>query len=178
MRQVFRKWFWVWDFDKEEIWLNEMAAKGLQLSSVGYCRYEFEPCQPGEYTIRLELLNHPPGHAESKQYIAFLEETHAEYIGFVLSWVYFRKKTIDGAFDLFSDNSSRIKHLDRILLLIAILGGYNLFVGLHNLSLFYSSNINHILGFFNLALACFLGNGFRKINRKKRNLKKEQQLFE
>ncbi len=29
--------FLVWDFDKEEKWLNEMAAKGLALTSVGFC---------------------------------------------------------------------------------------------------------------------------------------------
>ena len=28
MRQVIRKWFWAWEFDKEEQWLNDMAAKG------------------------------------------------------------------------------------------------------------------------------------------------------
>ena len=25
-RKTIRKWFWVWDFEKEEDWLNEMAA--------------------------------------------------------------------------------------------------------------------------------------------------------
>lgn len=42
MRQTIRKLFWVWDFDKEEKWLNEMAAKGLSLVAVGFCKYEFE----------------------------------------------------------------------------------------------------------------------------------------
>ena len=44
MRRTIRKWFWVWNFDKEEQWLNEMAAKGLCLVSVGFCKYEFEDC--------------------------------------------------------------------------------------------------------------------------------------
>ena len=26
--RTMRKWFWVWDFEKEEEWLNEMALKG------------------------------------------------------------------------------------------------------------------------------------------------------
>lgn len=26
MRRTVHKWFWVWDFDKEEKWLNIMAA--------------------------------------------------------------------------------------------------------------------------------------------------------
>ena len=52
MRTIIRKWFWAWDFDKEEAWLNEMASEGLALVSVGWCRYEFEPCEPGEYIVR------------------------------------------------------------------------------------------------------------------------------
>ena len=31
MRKVIRKWFWAWNFEKEEEWLNEMSAKGLAL---------------------------------------------------------------------------------------------------------------------------------------------------
>ena len=27
-RKTIRKWFWVWEFEKEENWLNEMAANG------------------------------------------------------------------------------------------------------------------------------------------------------
>ena len=34
MRTIIKKFFFVWDFDKEEKWLNEMAAKGLALVGV------------------------------------------------------------------------------------------------------------------------------------------------
>ena len=33
-RKTVRKWFWVWDFDKEERWLNEMAMSGWLLVQV------------------------------------------------------------------------------------------------------------------------------------------------
>ena len=69
MRKTIRKWFWAWDFDKEEHWLNEMAARGLSLVSVGWCRYEFEDCVPGEYSVRLELLKEKPMHPESVKYM-------------------------------------------------------------------------------------------------------------
>ena len=39
MRQVIRKWFWAWEFDKEEQWLNDMAAKGKALVSARYATY-------------------------------------------------------------------------------------------------------------------------------------------
>lgn len=75
MRKVIHKWFWVWDFDKEEKWLNEMAAKGLALVAVGWCRYEFEDSVPGEYQICLDFLDSRCNGVENEKYITFLEET-------------------------------------------------------------------------------------------------------
>ena len=60
MRQVIRKWFWAWEFDKEEQWLNDMAAQGKALVSARYATYEFEDSQPEEYAIRLEMLRNSP----------------------------------------------------------------------------------------------------------------------
>ena len=92
MRTIIRKWFWAWDFDKEEAWLNEMASEGLALVSVGWCRYEFEPCEPGEYIVRLQLLEKKRRSPESEEYLAFLEETGAEHVGSWMDWVYLRRK--------------------------------------------------------------------------------------
>ena len=121
MKQVIHKIYWIWDFEEEEKWLNEMAAKGLHLTDVGLCRYVFEEGEPGAYRYRLELLQNYPSHAESADYIAFMEETGAEYVDHVDRWVYFRKKAADGEFDLYSDINSRIDHVGRILTLIRIL---------------------------------------------------------
>ena len=41
MRLTKHRWYWVWEYEKEEQWLNQMAAQGWALVSVGYCRYEF-----------------------------------------------------------------------------------------------------------------------------------------
>ena len=46
-RRTIYKWFWVWDFEKEEEWLNEMAMNGWVLESVGFCSYHFIRCEPG-----------------------------------------------------------------------------------------------------------------------------------
>jgi hypothetical protein len=62
------------DFTKEEQWLNEMAAKGLQLISVSAPQYVFEEGMPGEYIYRLELLEKAPGSAEGRTYLSFVEE--------------------------------------------------------------------------------------------------------
>ena len=41
--KVIRKWMWVWDFEKEERWLNTMAQSGWVLTKVGFCTYHFTP---------------------------------------------------------------------------------------------------------------------------------------
>ena len=38
-RKIIKKWFWVWEFEKEEQWLNTMAQSGLVLDKLGVCKY-------------------------------------------------------------------------------------------------------------------------------------------
>lgn len=180
MRTVIKKWFWVWDFDKEERWLTEMAAKGLCLVGVGWCRYEFEDCLPGDYLVRMELLDNPPAHAESQKYISFIEETGAEQVGSYLRWVYFRRKAELGPFDLFSDNASRVRHLKRILFMVGLLGGFNAFAALYNLfiGLAWDSTVNIVCACLSAAVAVPLTIGFVRLWKKMRALQREQLIFE
>jgi len=179
MRRTIRKLFFVWDFDKEEKWLNEMAAKGLCLVSVGFCKYEFEDCVPGEYRICLQLLDKLPKHPEMQKYIEFMEQTGAEHIGSFTRWVYFRRKASAGDFELFSDNTSRIKYLTSILSFIALIVGLNLYIGLYNLFVvfFLNSPFNYI-GLLNLAIGLFGLPGTIKLWKKRSRMKQEAQLFE
>ena len=182
MRKVIHKLFWAWGFEKEEAWLNDMASKGLVLISMGFCKYEFDQCLSGEYTIRLELLENPPAHAESQQYISFLEETGAEHIGGIMRWAYFRKKTTEGAFDLYSDMDSRIKHYSNIINFLAFISIFNLLIGSVNLILFclklsIFNNIN-IFGIINIAFGLVCGFGCLRVNKKRRRLMEEKQIYE
>ena len=179
MRKVIHKLFWLWDFEKEEQWLNEMAAKGLALVGVGFCRYEFEDCVPGEYRVCMEMLENKAGSPEGAQYISFLEETGAEHVGTLLRWAYFRKKTADGDFALFSDNASRIKYLTMILQFIILLGGVNVYIVVYNLLMFYLwHNRINLLGFINLLAAGLAAMGLFRLLQIRKKLKKETQIFE
>ena len=172
MRQTIRKLFWTWDFDKEEKWLNEMAAKGLCLVSVGFCRFEFEDCEPGEYKICLQLMEKMPNHPESRKYIEFLESTGAEHIGSFTRWAYFRKKASEGDFELFSDNASRIKHLSAIISLIAIITAANLLIGIDNIYLAWSiPSPAHFFGAINLAIGIFGLFGCFRLQKKRKKIK-------
>lgn len=179
MRRIIHKWFWVWNFDKEEQWLNEMAAKGLCLVSTGFCKYEFEDCLPGEYQIRMQLLDKLPHHPESQKYIEFLEDTGAEQVGSFTRWVFFRKKASLGDFNLFSDNASRVKYLTSMLSFITLVVALNLLIGLENLAIAMLTGFpGNYLGFLNLAIGLFGLPGTIKLWKKRNRIKKESQLFE
>ncbi len=180
MKKTIHKWFWLWEFEKEEKWLSSMAEKGLVLDSVGFCTYHFKECVPGEYSFKLEFLDNLPSTPEGSQYIEFIEETGAEYIGSYFRWVYFRKKTDKGSFDLFSDSASRIKHLNRILTSLAILGAANLFNTLNMLNLLLSNNVNHglILPILSGVVTILIGFGIVKILAIKNKIIKASALFE
>ena len=165
-RRTFWKWYWVWEFEKEEDWLNEMALNGWALDSVGFCTYHFMRCEPGEYAVRLEM------HPWDQTYVEFMEETGAEYVGRMLAWIYFRKKTADGAFDMFSDIDSRIRHLDRIGKVLLAVGMMNLVIGILN-----SFNPVHV-GWVNLLCSTFLMYCLGRIHGKKEALEKERLLHE
>ena len=166
-RKTISKWFWVWQFEKEEAWLNEMAANGWVLDGVGFCRYHFSRCEPGEYTVRTEM------HAYDEGYVKFMEETGAEYVGRMMTWIYFRKKTEDGVFDLYSDIDSKISHLDRIGKLLVAVGAANLVIGVVN-----SLNPGVRLGWINLLVATLLTYALGRIHGKKEALENERELHE
>lgn len=180
MRKKAIKWFWAWDFDKEEKWLNEMAAKGFGLVSVSYCQYTFEKCNPGEYNVRIEFLDNLPSALESQQYIKFVEMTGAEHIASVFRWVYFRKKVTNGEFVLYSDNRSRINHLNRILTLFWIATIPNLGSALLNIANYQRTGALILLigVILNSAIAIFITLGFTRIFKKRRELKNQMNLFE
>ncbi len=165
-RKTIWKLFWVWNFEKEEEWLNEMAMNGWALVSVGFLNYTFERCEPGEYIIRLEM------HGSDPSYISFMEETGAEYIGRVVKWIYFRRKSEYGAFDIFSDIDSKISHLSNIHRMIFLIGIGNILIGIGN------SLNSPRLGWINLLLASVLMYGGGVIRGKISYLEKERDLRE
>ncbi len=107
-------WRWFSDYEKEEKWLNEMAAKGMSLYSFFYGKYTFEETEPGKYIYRIELLEKGPKSPESTAYLRFLEEGGVVCISSVFRWVYLRKEAESGPFKLYTDIDSEIKRLSTV----------------------------------------------------------------
>ena len=166
-KKTISKWFWVWQFEKEEEWLNEMAGNGWVLDGVDFATYHFVRCEPGEYTVRTEMRPY------DESYVKFMGETGAEFVGRMMLWIYFRKKTEDGVFDLYSDIDSRITHLDRIGKMLTGVGAANLLLGVAN-----SLNPHVRLGWINLLCATLLMYALGRIHGKKEALEKDRELHE
>lgn len=166
-RKIIKKWIWVWDFDKEERWLNTMAQQGWVLDKLGFCRYEFIPCEPGEYTVRLEMREH------DEAYLSFMADTGAEYVGRMVKWIYFRRKTELGAFDIFSDLDSRLAHLKQISWTLRVTGIANLVIG-------FANSMNPVVdfGWVNLLCATLLMYALGRIEGKQEALEKDRLLME
>ena len=159
------KWYWVWDYEKEELWLNAMAQEGWALQRVGFATYFFEKTEPGEYIVRLECRKKDEG------YVSFVTDMGAEYIGRIAMWVYFRRKSELGEFELNSDLDSRIDQLTKIGRMLLGVGVGNLLIGLSNLR--YNG-----VGVINLICAGFLAYAYGRIQGKKDELQRERQLHE
>jgi len=103
------------DFEREERWLNQQAARGWHLVRYNLGSYHFEQGQPGAWIYRIELLPGGPHSAASREYLALLQESGVEVVTTHARWVYLRRRAALGAFELFSDLESRIGHYRRVL---------------------------------------------------------------
>lgn len=133
MKHIIRKAFW--DYEKEEKWINQMCARGWALTDYSWCRYVFEECREGEFIYRIQMLDDLPADPKSVSYIRFLEETGIEYVTCYMKWVYFRRKTSDGSFDLYSDLESRIKHYKKVFTMWLLLAVAEMLIGGSNIQL-------------------------------------------
>jgi uncharacterized membrane protein YuzA (DUF378 family) len=104
-----------WDYEKEERWLNHMAAQGFALADYTWGTYRFERSAPGEWIYRVELLSRDVSGVRRREYLDFMRDAGIQSVATHLSWVYFRKPAADGPFELFSDLDSRIAHYQRVL---------------------------------------------------------------
>ena len=179
----------MFDYEKEERWLNEMSAKGLAMTDYSWCRYVFSETPANQYLYRIELLEQMPTHPESQAYLRFLEENGVEHVASYLRWVYLRKPASEGAFDLYTDIDSKIKHYQRIHLLWVTLmiveffaGASNLGAGIANLTLNGQlgnfTNSNFILGSMTTALGVLFLAMDLPLLRKIKKLKKEKTIRE
>lgn len=182
MEKKIKKLFTVWKFAEEEQWLNEMAADGWELTKVSVPNYTFKKTTSDNYIYRLELLDPKLTKKEREDYIHFIEETGAEKIGEFSNWIYFRKKSELGPFNLFSDLDSRIVHLKRMFqrLLLGFISITAVLLFFITLAAIQSHSIilPAITVVILLLILCLFGYGLTQINSRKKALEEERKFRE
>jgi len=174
-RLAITKWRLFINFEKEEQWLNNMAAKGLNFISCKFARYTFEEGPPAEYIYRLELLKGAPTDEQVENYLATMEDYGIECVYIYNNWAFFRKKAADGPFEIYTDFESRVDHYKRVTYLLGTVLGVNLLIALFNVTLAQFNVYLAIVGF--LICVLFIPIIFSYL-RKIKELKKEQALYD
>ena len=96
------------DKDKETAWLNEMSSNGWSMNGFFAGFYRFEPCEKGKYTYQIDFGNKL--FSVSDDYKEFMAEADIEIVQTWGFWVFLRKLTAKGDFELYTDVDSQIDH--------------------------------------------------------------------
>ena len=175
------------DYEKEENWLNSMAAKGWHLTHTDSPSYTFEEGLPGEYIYRTALLDHMPNHPDTIDYIRLMEETGAEHVGSIWRWAYFRKKASDGEFEIYTDIESRINHykrVERLLFWYVVPNFISLVLQLPIAGLVFAFGhtailpLNAFVASANIAALCITFAPWKKFSEKAKELEREREVYE
>ncbi|MEQ8155624.1 MAG: DUF2812 domain-containing protein [Clostridiaceae bacterium] len=101
-----------YDKDAEEEWLKKMSLSGWAFKKFFLGFYTFEPCEPGEYNYQIDLLDSWNG--EKDDYESFMEDAGVQVVGQWWRWVYLKKKSEDGPFEMYTDVESKIAQYSKI----------------------------------------------------------------
>lgn len=117
-----KKWFWAWQDEKEEKFLEEMAEKGLRLESVQLGSYMFSEVSPEKVRYQLDFKG--LGGMKEGEYLQIYEDAGWECIDSLGSWYYFRKHYDEETPDIsiFNDNKSRLEKYRRIIIFLVVTG--------------------------------------------------------
>ena len=113
------KFFWPWQDQAQEKWLEEQSQSGYHLEKPNTLLgvYTFKTGDPESYAYRLDFQSDLKN--EPKAYIQIFEDAGWEYLG-ESSWQYFRKPyQEDSSHEIFSNNQSKIKKYKRLVLYLS-----------------------------------------------------------
>lgn len=112
------KLFWLWQDEKEEAWLREMALDGLHLSAVAPMVYTFEHGEPRDDVYRLDYMANRSDYGEYRQ---LFDDAGWEFVGVMTHWHYFRKPAgAQGPHELYTDPESKVERYRRVLAFMII----------------------------------------------------------
>jgi len=192
MRRVIHKLFWIWQLEKEQAWINEMASHGYSLEHAGRLTFEFDETEPDKYIYKEIFLKGGGESAENLKYFKFLEEMGIKVVCYInypgTCWVYTRalKEEYPDGIELYSDIDSKINYQKVMAGYLIFVIAFTLFAALLNTSIVVSSllrnnmlmTVNLICAILMLALCVASVIAAVKAFIKIGNLKKERKIHE
>ena len=124
------------DKDKETRWLNDMADQGWAMNGFFAGFYRFEPCEKGKYSYQVDFGN--KFFSVSDDYREFMSDSDIEVIQCWGFWVFLRKLSSEGEFQLYTDVDSQIEHYKKIrnmFKVVAVIELICLFIELYSASI-------------------------------------------
>lgn len=116
IKEYKRVWrlYTVADYDKEEEWLNDMAAAGWNFVRVqGGCRFTFRRGTPGEYIYKIDMVERSDSDDVKESYYNRLTASGVRIVGDHQDWLYLEKRAADGPFDA-KDELATLRRLNKV----------------------------------------------------------------
>ncbi len=112
------KFFWADQDEAQEIWLRDMASKGLHLKSLNiFCRWTFEKGEPADVAYRVDF----PG-KQDVHFNQLLQDAGWESAVELAGWQYWRKPVEAGvAHEIFTDDASKVQKFKTLLVTLFLL---------------------------------------------------------
>jgi hypothetical protein len=160
IKRVYKLYF-IWQLDKEEVWINEMAAHGYSLVSCDRFSFDFEETEPGKYKYKTLFLRGRYHDKKNMDFFSFLDEvgikvtSYIQYPGTCCIYTRALAEDYPNGIDVYSDIDSKISYewttfWYMLFCIILMSAG-----GLLNLSMFARHNALWILNYA-VALLCFI----------------------
>lgn len=111
------KWFWPWQDQEEEAWLEEMSKHGLHLKKIeNLGGYVFEQGTPIDYVYRLDYRE---ANDDEQHYLQIFADSGWQHITVTNDRQYFRQQDGQGKMpEIFTDADTKIQKYTRIKNLI------------------------------------------------------------
>lgn len=109
------KVFTICEYEKEQTYLRRMHGSGWKLTRMLWpCAYHFERCAPEDVIYQLDY--NQDGIAHRDEYVRMFSDCGWEYLQDFYGYSYFRKPAsqMDGAEEIFCDESSRLQMMERV----------------------------------------------------------------
>jgi hypothetical protein len=161
------KWWWGWNTEKIENWLEEMEAKGLRLSDVswGGTIFRFEEVAPRKVSY---CIDYQP--KLEKDYINLIQEDNWELIPMGAGWHICRQEYESECPDLYTDYDSLIDRNKKLLAIIVAIGvpAFTVWPTLIKNQNYFPSALLAVVCLFYIFSIVNLLNSNRLLNEKKR----------